>query len=105
MMASATHEPVTAARGDHRSRASTPLNLVEIERVAVVDAIRGEIEEADGVYAAGAMRELCPHCRTNHLKLVLRQKRVSRSHLFCEVCEKCFDACYTDGKSALSLED
>ena len=105
MMASATQDMTAAARGDHRHRASTPLSLVEIERTAVVDAIRGEIEEADGVYAAGAMRELCPHCRTNHLKLVLRQKRVSRSHLFCEVCEKCFDACYLDGKSALGFDD
>ena len=105
MMASATQEAATAARNDHRGQAPTLLDLIEIERITVVDAIRGEIEEADGVYAAGAMRELCPHCRTNHLKLVLRQKRVSRSHLFCEVCEKCFDACYTDGKSALSLED
>ena len=105
MMASATQEPAkTAARNDHRSYASTPLNLIEIERVTVVDAIRDAYDEADGVYSVGAMRELCPHCRTNHLKLVLRQKRVRQSHLFCEVCDKCFDARYLDGSSALAID-
>jgi hypothetical protein len=102
-MASATQKTAqTASRNDHRSYASTPLNLIEIERVTVVDAIRESYDEVDGVYSAGAMRELCPHCRTNHLKLVLRQKHVRQSHLFCEVCDKCFDAFYLDGSSALA---
>jgi transcription elongation factor Elf1 len=56
------------------------------------------------VYSVGAMRELCPRCRTNHLKLVLRQKHVSQSHLFCEVCDQCFDARYLDGTSALAID-
>ena len=106
MMAGATQKQATsAARNEHRSYASTPLNLIEIERVSVVDAIIDLSDQEDGVYSAGAMRELCPHCRTNHLKLILRQKRVRQPHLFCEVCDKCFDARYLDGKSALSLED
>ena len=103
MMASATHEPATTVRGEHRNLASTPLALVEIERARVVDMVREETGDPDGVYSVGAMRELCPHCRTNHLKLVLRQKRVSQSHLFCEVCDKCFDARYLDGTSALVM--
>ena len=105
MMASATHNAApNAARHDHRNRASTPLSLVEIERFTVVDTIIvEESAEPDGVYSVGAMRELCPHCQTNHLKLVLRQKHVRQSHLFCEVCDKCFDARYLDGTSALSV--
>src|SRR6185437_15770578 len=90
MMASATHEPETTARGEHRSLASTPLSLIEIERAMVVDVIREGTEDGDGVYSVGAMRELCPNCLSNHLKLVLRQKRVSQPHLFCEVCDRCF---------------
>ena len=106
MQASASHQRSTAAlQGEHRNRASTPLNLFEIERASVVDAIRqDEIAEPDGVYAVGAMRELCPHCQTSHLKLVLRQKRVRRSHLFCDACSRCFDARYLDGTPALEME-
>ncbi|HEX7642852.1 MAG TPA: hypothetical protein VF472_11655 [Burkholderiaceae bacterium] len=104
MMATATHEASpNAGRNDHRSLASTPLSLIEIERAKVVDTIVEESADPEGVYSVGAMRELCPHCRTNHLKLVLRQKRVRQSHLFCEVCDKCFDARYLDGTSALAV--
>jgi len=105
MMASATQETAqSAARNEHRHASSTPLNLIEIERMTVVDSVRDMHDENDGVYSAGAMRELCPHCRTNHLKLVLRQKRVRQSHLFCEVCVRCFDARYLDGTSALEMD-
>lgn len=105
MMASATQETAqSAARNEHRHASSTPLNLIEIERVTVVDSVRDMHHEDDGVYSVGAMRELCPHCRTNHLKLVLRQKRVRQSHLFCEVCVRCFDARYLDGTSALEMD-
>ncbi len=105
MMASATQESASAAaRNEHRNRASTPLRLIEIERASVVDMITGETLESEGVYSVGAMRELCPRCRTNHLKLVLRQKHVSQSHLFCEVCDQCFDARYLDGTSALAID-
>lgn len=95
---------VEAAHGEHRKLSATPLNLVEIDRAIVVNTITGDAAEEDGVYAVGAMRELCPHCRTNHLKLVLRQKRVSQSHLFCEVCVRCFDARHLDGSSALEMD-
>jgi hypothetical protein len=105
MMTSATQESAkSAARNEHRNTTATPLNLIEIERITVVDAIQEAHDDADGVYSAGAMRELCPHCRTNHLKLILRQKRVRQSHLFCEVCDRCFDAQYLDGTSALEFE-
>ncbi len=105
MMASATQESAAAAaRNEHRNLASTPLSLIEIEHTSVVDAIREDLAQSEVVYSVGAMRELCPHCRTNHLKLVLRQKRVRQSHLFCEVCDKCFDARYLDGTSALAID-
>ena len=104
MMTSATQEPTKSAHNEHRNLVSTPLKLIEIERSLVVDTIIGESVEPDGVYAIGAMREVCPNCRTNHLKLVLRQKHVSQPHLFCDVCDKCFDARYLDGTSALLMD-
>ena len=105
MMASATQEHAkSAARNEHRHASATPLNLIEVQRITVVDTIMGSADESDGVFSAGPMRELCPHCRTNHLKLILRQKRVRQSHLFCEVCDKCFDARHLDGTSALEMD-
>jgi len=76
----------------------------------VVDRIRMDEDyapsyESDGVFATGAMRELCPSCKSNHLKLVLRQKHVRHAHLYCENCEKCFDARNSDGSSALELDE
>lgn len=50
---------------------------------------------------AGETRETCPECETTHLKLVLLQPGVKRTHLFCTTCTRCFDACYADGSSAL----
>lgn len=80
--------------------------LVEVDRSNVVDVVRlDDSYEADGVYSTGEMRELCPYCKVTHLKLVLRQKRVRHAHLFCENCDKCFDARNPDGSSALELDD
>ena len=99
-----------ALMSEHRQRVSTPLNLIEIERSTVVDAVRLDdgqefaASEADAVFAVGEMRELCPRCQIVHLKLILRQKRVRQSHLFCDACEKCFDARYLDGTPALDIE-
>lgn len=49
----------------------------------------------------GKMREKCPYCDDVPLQLVLRYRRVIRSHLYCEKCTRCFDAVYPDGSSAL----
>ncbi|MBV8666771.1 MAG: hypothetical protein JO269_09830 [Burkholderiaceae bacterium] len=79
---------------------------MEVDRASVVDSFYHDSHyEPDGVYATGAMRELCPACKSGHLKLVLRQKRVHRAHLYCAACDKCFDARYPDGASALELDD
>ncbi len=88
-----------------REKVSTPLRLIEVQRSSVVDAIRPQDGElTDTVVAMGTMREHCPTCKTTHLKLVLRQKRVRHAHLFCEQCGKCFDARYLDGAPALALD-
>lgn len=93
-------------RSDHRHANMGTFTLVEIDRANVVDSIRLDDDyEADGVFAMGEMRELCPHCKANHLKLVLRQKHVRHAHLFCANCEKCFDARNPDGTSALELDE
>jgi hypothetical protein len=115
MQASVSRESISTAPvasgallNEHRQRVSTPLNLIEIDRATVVDAVRlddgSAASESDAVFAVGEMRELCPRCQIVHLKLILRQKRVHQSHLFCDGCEKCFDARYLDGTPALDIE-
>jgi hypothetical protein len=89
---------------EHRKSEIDLLPLVEVEPFDVVDGIR----VADGyltgdIVISGAMRELCPECKTEHLKLVLRQEHVKRTHMFCESCTRCFDARYPDGTPALVL--
>jgi hypothetical protein len=93
-------------RGEHRNKNTGSFSLVEVDRSNVVDSIRlDDGYEPDGVFATGEMRELCPYCKATHLKLVLRQKRVRHAHLFCDYCEKCFDARNPDGSSALEFAD
>jgi hypothetical protein len=93
-------------QADNRNRNMGPFTLIEIDRANVVDQIRGsDMHVAESIFATGPMRELCPHCMTNHLKLVLRQKRVRHAHLFCQSCNRCFDARYPNGSSALSLDE
>lgn len=90
--------------GDNRNKSGGDFRLVEIDRSNVVDTIAMEEDfESDGVFAIGAMRENCPYCKVSHLRLVLRQKRVRHAHLFCSLCEKCFDMRNPDGTSALEL--
>jgi hypothetical protein len=90
---------------ENRHRQTELFSLVEIDRASVVDSVRdGDGHEVEGVYAMGAMREVCPACRGDRLKLVLRQKRVRHAHLFCVSCSKSFDARYSDGSSALELD-
>jgi hypothetical protein len=112
MQATAGGTIVSANRAsdEQRNKNVKAFALIEINRAAVVDSIRADEcyapdGEPDGVYAIGAMREFCPTCKTNHLKLVLRQKHVRHAHLFCERCDKCFDARNADGSSALELDD
>ena len=106
MQTSASRNTARAAQQVNlREQVSTPLRLIEVERSSVVDTMRmHDGDMTDKVQAMGTMRELCPHCRTTHLKLVLRQKRVRHAHLFCEQCEKCFDARNLDGAPALALD-
>jgi hypothetical protein len=88
---------------DHR-KSEIDLLLIEIEPFEVVDCVR-----VDGGYLAGAiavtggMRECCPACKTEHLKLVLRQEHVKRAHMLCERCTRCFDARYPDGSAVFAL--
>ncbi|MFD2366246.1 hypothetical protein [Pseudoduganella sp. GCM10020061] len=51
----------------------------------------------------GTVRETCPHCAGQHLKLILRQETVRLAHLFCEHCHACFDARYANGRCALTI--
>lgn len=78
------------------------LFLSELDPDALIDHLDGPGEPIE-LTTFGAVRETCPSCRTTHLKLVLRQRRVRRAHLFCSECLGCFDAHYKNGASALII--
>lgn len=84
---------------------SSPFTLVELEPGAVLSGRSTETsfmskENAD---FNGQTREACPYCGDVSLKLALRSERVSRAHLYCEKCTRCFDALFSDGSPALSF--
>lgn len=88
---------------DNKRKDTDPFVLVELDPTEVVDG--GRIEDgyiADHVRSAGKMRETCPECNI-HLQLVLRQKGVKRSYIFCEQCARCFDAVYSNGVSVFAV--
>jgi hypothetical protein len=78
------------------------LVLTELNPRVVIDHLDDE-DEPLHVLSFGSVREICPKCRTQHLKLVLRQRTVRVAHLFCAECESCFDAHYPNGMSALTI--
>ena len=80
------------------------LILVELEPWSIVDGVYTDEGFLTGdINTAGEVRETCPECKDARLKLVLRQKLVRQSHLFCERCTRCFDAYYPNGASALTI--
>lgn len=78
------------------------LVLCELNPLVVVDRLDGE-DVPLTLMTFGSVREICPKCQRNHLKLVLRQNSVRMAHLFCAECEACFDARYPDGAPALTI--
>lgn len=78
------------------------LVLSELNPRAVVDHLDGEGIPLN-LLTFGNVREVCPKCRHQHLKLVLRQATVRIAHLFCADCESCFDAHYPNGAPALTI--
>ncbi|MBP0599039.1 hypothetical protein J8I26_13030 [Herbaspirillum sp. LeCh32-8] len=80
------------------------LSLVELDPREVVEGVMTEkgFLAAD-VVPVGPMREACPHCPGVALQLVLRHRHVKRSHLFCRVCTRCYDALNDGGHSVLTV--
>ncbi len=78
------------------------LILSELDPDSVIDHLEPH-DTAIELITFGTVRETCPKCTGTHLKLVLRQRRVRLAHLFCSDCLSCFDAHYTNGKSALTI--
>lgn len=98
------HDVDSAAANDKRQDDTLLLTLIGLSPSAVVDGVRlQDGYMANDICFAGEMREICPVCYDTHLQLVLRQKFVKRSHMFCPQCTRCFDACYADGSTALAL--
>lgn len=88
---------------DRREKTSTGLTLFQVDPRLVVRGVRAAAGLlVDDVTPAGNVREMCPHC-DRPLQLVLRNKDVIRSHLYCTECTRSFDARYPDGRSALTL--
>jgi hypothetical protein len=78
------------------------LILSELNPHAVIDHVDGEGAPLN-LMTFGNVREVCPKCKHNQLKLVLRQATVRIAHLFCADCESCFDAHYANGAPALTI--
>ncbi|WP_426100302.1 hypothetical protein [Massilia sp. TSP1-1-2] len=85
----------------HRHGMDEHLVLSELDPEQVIDHL--EPDDKVELITFGTVRETCPNCRTAHLKLVLRQRRVRVAHLFCAGCLCCFDAHYVNGSSALTI--
>ena len=84
-----------------RGVGSAAFSLRELSSADVVDAdVRCAGLLAEDARPVGQMREACPGC-SQPLHLVLRHRSVTRTHLFCQRCSRCFDACLADGSSAL----
>ncbi len=86
----------------HQPGPDEQLVLTELDSDRVIDHLEPH-DAAIELITFGSVRETCPVCATAHLKLVLRQRRVRLAHLFCSECLGCFDAHYSNGKSALTI--
>jgi hypothetical protein len=95
-------ENAPSASRRHQHGPDDYLVLSELPPDAVVDDAG-----SDGVplnlITFGSVREVCPRCKEEHLKLVLRQARVRMAHLLCPACDRCFDAHYANGAPALTI--
>lgn len=78
------------------------LILSELNPRSVLDHFTGEDLPVQ-LLTSGNVRESCPKCHHNNLKLVLRQANVRSAHLFCTDCKSCFDAHYANGAPALTI--
>ena len=78
------------------------LTFTELDPLSVIDDDNAPDQPCE-LITFGDTREYCPACQTKHLKLVLRQRNVRLAHMFCPACERCFDAHYPNGKSALTI--
>jgi hypothetical protein len=94
------HHPQSSRRRQHF--ADDYLVLSELNPRVVIDHLDDEVQPLH-VLTFGSVREICPKCRTQQLKLVLRQQTVRIAHLFCADCESCFDAHYPNGTPALTI--
>lgn len=93
----------TGAAGGGRRKTppgTEQLLLRELDRADVFDQSDPPVLP---LLSFGAVRETCPHCVGQHLRLILRQETVRIAHLFCEHCHACFDAHYANGRGALSI--
>ena len=84
-------------RRPRRDEARLVLSTLDRTRVFSSDAAQSAVR------SSGQVRETCPHCTGRHLLLVLRQDCVRLAHLFCDQCNTCFDAHYSNGKCALTI--
>ncbi|MDB5936006.1 MAG: VapC toxin family domain ribonuclease [Massilia sp.] len=89
-------------RFGRRNRGNTNLILTELSPNTVVDCA-GDENSVISLSTSGKVREACPKCHQDQLRLVLRQAAVRTAHLFCANCKSCFDAHYANGASALTI--
>lgn len=101
---SPSHPSKNKSHPGEKARTEKLFFLVEMDPTSVVDGtLTSAGWVAEPVTTAGKMRETCPHCKGAPLQLVLRDKNVIRSHLYCDKCTRCYEARYPDGRSALTF--
>lgn len=96
-------KPAKPPEVERRVGGPAPFSLMGLPAELVVEGVKvpnGLM--APDPFPADSLREQCPYCRVGPLKLVLRKDHVIRSHLFCEICTRCFDVVSPDGHSALA---
>lgn len=105
-----SHSDATDAaeeRGQNLRRGlAAPFSLVELDPhlVLAVSAPDSGIMAQEDAVSAGRMRELCPYCGDVPLQLALLSKHVTRPHLYCDKCTRCFDAVYSDGSPVFTFK-
>jgi hypothetical protein len=87
----------------HQRTTPLLLKLVELDPREVDGIMTPNGFLAADVTPVGPMREACPHCEGVALQLVLRHHHVKRSHLFCRVCTRVYDALNESGHSVLTV--
>lgn len=93
----------SANAAHYQRRSPAGMQHLFLRELDPADVFDEEDTPALPLLSFGTVRETCPHCEGQHLRLILRQETVRLAHLLCENCQACFDARYANGRCALTI--